>query len=77
MPNGEYKVIMSWLLKILGVLITTGIVVILSLQWNTSQAVERIEAGMSGLRAADIRQERAIERLDDKIDEHITNGNGS
>jgi len=71
MPNGEYKVIMSWALKILGVLITTAIVTSVTLQWNTSQVVGRIEAGMAGLKAADMRQERAIDRLDNKLDQHI------
>jgi hypothetical protein len=77
MPNGEYKVIMSWLLKLLGALVTAGIVASVSLQWSASQAIERIEAGMIGLRAADIRQERAIERLDNKLDAHERSVNGN
>ena len=76
MPNGEYKVIMSWALKILGVLITAGIVASVSMQWRTSQAVERIESGVQTLEYSDVRQERLIERIDDKIDKHIIAGNG-
>lgn len=69
--------IMSWLLKLLGALITAGIVASVGLQWQASQAIERIEAGMAGLRAADVRQERAIERLNAKLDAHERRANGA
>ena len=71
--NGTRRYILIWALSILGTLLTAAIIGGAGMQWKTNEAVGRIESQLPGIKEADFRQERGIERLNDKLDDHVEN----
>ena len=73
--NGARK-LLPWLLGILSLLISTGVIAGVALGWNTSQSTLRLEDQIRGMkeefRIIHSLQRRQIERVDDKLDTHIS-----